>query len=185
MHFFMNPINLLVSRNSMRPTLYVPFISKAFRLLVVSVLISTYSSLAFAGADEHKIQGLWVDNKDPSRQKFAVMLEDCGSKVCGSLYWLKKPLFANGLPKRDKHNPNESLRDRPLCGLQILTGFQPANDALWQDGEIYNPDDGLTFSSTMKLSPEGTLKIRGYVGISLFGKTLEWVRPAEEITRCK
>jgi uncharacterized protein (DUF2147 family) len=185
MHFFMNPINLLVSRNSMRPTLYVPFISKAFRLLVVSVLISTYSSLAFAGADEHKIQGLWVDNKDPSRQKFAVMLEDCGSKVCGSLYWLKKPLFANGLPKRDKHNPNESLRDRPLCGLQILTGFQPANDALWQDGEIYNPDDGLTFSSTMKLSPEGTLKIRGYVGISLFGKTLEWVRPTEEITRCK
>lgn len=185
MHFFMNPINLLVSRNSMRPTLYVPFISKAFRLLVVSVLISTYSSLAFAGADEHKIQGLWVDNKDPSRQKFAVMLEDCGSKVCGSLYWLKKPLFANGLPKRDKHNPNESLRDRPLCGLQILTGFQAANDALWQDGEIYNPDDGLTFSSTMKLSPEGTLKIRGYVGISLFGKTVEWVRPAEEITRCK
>ena len=185
MHFFMNPINLLVSRNSMRPTLYVPFISKAFRLLVVSVLISTYSSLAFAGADEHKIQGLWVDNKDPSRQKFAVMVEDCGSKVCGSLYWLKKPLFANGLPKRDKHNPNESLRDRPLCGLQILTGFQPANDALWQDGEIYNPDDGLTFSSTMKLSPEGTLKIRGYVGISLFGKTLEWVRPTEEITRCK
>ena len=185
MHFFMNPINLLVSRNSMRPTLCVPFISKTVRLLVVSVLISTFSTTALAGAAEHKIQGLWVDNKDPSRQKFAVMVEDCGSKVCGSLYWLKKPLFANGLPKRDKHNPNEALRDRPLCGLQILTGFQPANDALWQDGEIYNPDDGLTFSSTMKLSPEGTLKIRGYVGISLFGKTLEWVRPAEEITRCK
>lgn len=185
MHFFMNSINLLVSRNSMRPTLCLSFISKTVRLLVVSVLICTFSTRAFAGANEHKIQGLWVDNKDPSRQKFAVMVEDCGSKVCGSLYWLKKPLFANGLPKRDKHNPNEALRDRPLCGLQILTGFQPANDALWQDGEIYNPDDGLTFSSTMKLSPEGTLKIRGYVGISLFGKTLEWVRPAEEITRCK
>ena len=113
------------------------------------------------------------------------MVEDCGSKVCGSLYWLKKPVSANGLPKRDKHNPNEALRDRPLCGLQILTGFQSANDALWQDGEIYNPDDGLTFSSTMKLSPEGTLKIRGYVGISLFGKTLEWVRPVEEINSCK
>ena len=173
------------NRHPIRATLSASVMSKTIRLLVLSVLVGAFSTSALAGADEHKIQGLWVDNKDPSRQKFAVMVEDCGSKVCGSLYWLKKPLSANGLPKRDKHNPNEALRDRSLCGLQILTGFQPANDALWQDGEIYNPDDGLTFSSTMKLSPEGTLKIRGYVGISLFGKTLEWVRPAEEITRCK
>ena len=173
------------NRHAMRATLSASVMSKTIRLLVLSVLVGAFSTSALAGAAEHKIQGLWVDNKDPSRQKFAVMVEDCGSKVCGSLYWLKKPLFANGQPKRDKHNPNEALRDRPLCGLQILTGFQPANDALWQDGEIYNPDDGLTFSSTMKLSPEGTLKIRGYVGISLFGKTVEWVRPAEEITRCK
>jgi uncharacterized protein (DUF2147 family) len=173
------------NRKSIRATLSAPVMSKTISLLALSVLVGAFSTSALAGAAGHKIQGLWVDNKDPNRQKFAVMVEDCGSKVCGSLYWLKKPLFANGLPKRDKHNPNEALRDRPLCGLQILTGFQPANDALWQDGEIYNPDDGLTFSSTMKLSPEGTLKIRGYVGISLFGKTLEWVRPAEEITRCK
>ena len=173
------------NRHAMRATLSATVMSKTIRLLVLSVLVGAFSTSALAGAAEHKIQGLWVDNKDPSRQKFAVMVEDCGSKVCGSLYWLKKPVSANGLPKRDKHNPNEALRDRPLCGLQILTGFQPASDELWQDGEIYNPDDGLTFSSTMKLSPEGTLKIRGYVGISLFGKTLEWVRPAEEITRCK
>ena len=173
------------NRHAMRATLSAPVMSKTIRLLVLSVLVGAFSTSALAGAAEHKIQGLWVDNKDPNRQKFAVMVEDCGSKLCGSLYWLKKPVSANGLPKRDKHNPNESLRDRPLCGLQILTGVQAANDALWQDGEIYNPDDGLTFSSTMKLSPEGTLKIRGYVGISLFGKTLEWVRPAEEITRCK
>ena len=173
------------NRKSIRATLSAPVMSKTISLLALSVLVGAFSTSALAGAAEHKIQGLWVDNKDPNRQKFAVMVEDCGSKVCGSLYWLKKPVSSNGLPKRDKHNPNEAMRDRPLCGLQILTGFQPANDALWQDGEIYNPDDGLTFSSTMKLSPEGTLKIRGYVGISLFGKTLEWVRPAEEITRCK
>ena len=169
----------------MRSRLCDPFIGKIVCLLVGSVLVCAFSAAALADGAEHKIQGLWVDNKDPSRQKFAVMVENCGSKLCGSLYWLKMPLSSNGLPKRDKHNPNEALRDRPLCGLQILTGFQPANDALWQDGEIYNPDDGLFFSSTMKLSPEGVLNIRGYVGISLFGKTLEWVRPTEEISRCK
>ena len=146
-----------------------------------SVLITS----AFANPVADDIHGLWVDNKDPDRQKFAVIVEDCGSKLCGRLYWLKKPLSANGLPKRDKHNSNETLRDRPLCGLQILTGFQYVSDNTWNSGEIYNPDDGLTFSSTMKLAPEGSLKIRGYVGISLFGKTLEWVRPTEEIARCK
>ena len=154
-------------------------------LIFALSLTSALSPSAFAGSVANDIHGLWINNKDVEKQKFAVMVEDCGSKLCGRLYWLKKPLSASGLPKRDKHNPNEALRDRPLCGLQILTGFQYVGDNTWNAGEIYNPDDGLTFSSTMKLAPEGSLKIRGYVGISLFGKTLEWVRPTEEIARCK
>ena len=154
-------------------------------LIVALSLTSAISPSAFAGSVANDIHGLWINNKDVDKQKFAVMVEDCGNKLCGRLYWLRKPLSADGLPKRDKHNPNEALRDRPLCGLQILTGFQYVGDSTWNAGEIYNPDDGLTFSSTMKLAPDGSLKIRGYVGISLFGKTLEWVRPTEEITRCR
>ena len=155
------------------------------RLLGALMLSNVLVPTAFANPVGDNIHGLWVNNKDPDRQKFAVMVEDCGSKLCGRLYWLKKPLSASGLPKRDKHNSNEVLRDRPLCGLQILTGFQYVSDNTWNAGEIYNPDDGLTFNSTMKLATDGSLKIRGYVGISLFGKTVEWVRPTEEITRCK
>ena len=166
-------------RRFTRDALILPVLLRA--LILSSLLVPS----AFANPVADDIHGLWVDNKDLDRQKFAVMVEDCGSKLCGRLYWLKKPLSASGLPKRDKHNSNETLRERPLCGLQILTGFQYVNDNTWNAGEIYNPDDGLTFSSTMKLAPEGSLKIRGYVGISLFGKTVEWVRPAEEITRCK
>ncbi|CAN1485902.1 Domain of unknown function DUF2147 [Methylophilaceae bacterium] len=154
-------------------------------LIFALSLTSALSTPAFAGSVADDIHGLWINNKDVEKQKFAVMVEDCGKKLCGRLYWLKKPLTASGLPKRDKHNPNEALRDRPLCGLQILTGFQYVGDNTWNTGEIYNPDDGLTFSSSIKLAPEGALKIRGYVGISLFGKTLEWVRPTEEIARCK
>ena len=154
-------------------------------LIAALSLTSAISPSAFAGSVANDIHGLWINNKEVDKQKFAVMVEDCGNKLCGRLYWLRKPLSADGLPKRDKHNPNEALRDRPLCGLQILTGFQNVGDSTWNAGEIYNPDDGLTFSSTMKLAPEGSLKIRGYVGISLFGKTLEWVRPTEEITRCR
>ena len=89
-----------------------------------------------------------------------------------------------GEPKRDRHNPDAALRERPLCGLRILTGFRRAKESTWSSGHIYNPNDGRTFSSTMSLQHDGSLRIRGYVGVSLFGKTVEWVRPQEPLERC-
>jgi uncharacterized protein (DUF2147 family) len=104
--------------------------------------------------------------------------------LCGRIYWQKKPLSADGQPKRDRHNPDAALRERPLCGLRILTGFRHTKDGAWSAGHIYNPNDGRTYSSTLQLEPDGSLRIRGYVGLSLFGKTVEWVRPQEVLARC-
>lgn len=129
------------------------------------------------------VRGVWVDNQESDRQKVGVLIEDCDGLLCGRIYWLKKPLY-RGQPKRDRHNPDAALRDRPLCGLRILTGFQRAEDGTWNDGEVYNPNDGRTFSSTLHLENDGSLQIRGYIGISLFGKTVEWVRPQENLERC-
>jgi uncharacterized protein (DUF2147 family) len=129
------------------------------------------------------IRGLWVDHRDGDKRKVGVWIEDCDGLLCGRIYWLKKPL-SGGAPKRDQHNPDAALRDRPLCGLQILSGFRRAKEANWTAGHIYNPNDGHTFNSTIHLEPDGSLKIRGYVGVALFGKTVEWVRPSEPPERC-
>lgn len=150
------------------------------------LLLTAQASSAALGKQNNAndIHGLWVDNKDVDKQKVAIQIEDCGTSLCGRIYWLKKPFNKEGQPKHDKHNSNSTLRNRPLCGLQILSGFRYSKDNTWGDGQIYNPDDGYTFKSTMSLKEDGTLNVRGYVGISLLGKTVEWVRPKEKIEQC-
>lgn len=82
-----------------------------------------------------------------------------------------------GEPKMDEHNPEKSLRNRPVVGLEIVHGFESAGDGKWDGATIYNPHNGKTYKCTARLTDDGhTLKIRGYVGIPLFGDTQEWTR---------
>jgi len=82
-----------------------------------------------------------------------------------------------GDPKRvDAKNPAEKLRQRPLLGTVILqnTAFDGAGS--WEDGTIYDPNNGKTYSCTLKLRNANTLELRGYVGFSLLGRTEVWTR---------
>ena len=80
--------------------------------------------------------------------------------------------------KKDTKNPDESLRDRTIMGSKIMWGFKPVNDqkTKWKDGTIYDPNNGKTYSCKLKLDEDGKLNIRGYIGISLFGRTAIWTR---------
>jgi uncharacterized protein (DUF2147 family) len=139
------------------------------------------AAVAFAeteSARSNDVRGLWVDQRDPGKRKVGLW-----SELCGRIVWLRKPL-SGGRPKQDKHNPDVRLRDRPLCGLRILSGFRRAGAGVWNAGQVYNPGDGRTFSSTMTLEGDGGLRIRGYVGAALFGKTVNWVRPQDRLSPC-
>jgi uncharacterized protein (DUF2147 family) len=149
----------------------------------VAAVALAASAAVPAPASTDDIRGLWVDHRVGDKRKVAVWIEDCDGLLCGRIFWLKKPL-SGGIPKRDTHNPDAALQSRPLCGLKILSGFQPARERHWTAGQIYNPNDGRTFKSTIELEQDGSLRIRGYVGIALFGKTVEWVRPQEPLERC-
>jgi uncharacterized protein (DUF2147 family) len=155
--------------------------------VAVLLLASALASPA-PGASVHAVtddvRGLWVDHRENDKRKVAIWVDDCNGLLCGSIYWQKKPLTASGRPKHDRHNPDTALRDRPLCGLTILTGFRRAQEGTWNAGQIYNPGDGQTYSSTLQLERDGSLRIHGYVGLPLFGKVVEWVRPKETLERC-
>jgi uncharacterized protein (DUF2147 family) len=152
-------------------------------LLLAALALTAPASGAPASEDSRQIRGLWVDHREVDQRKVAVWIEDCDDLLCGRIYWLNKPLSAGGQPKRDRLNPDAALRDRPLCGLTVLTGFRQVEEGTWS-GRIYNPNDGRTYSSTMRLEPDGSLGIRGYVGLTLFGKTVVWVRPQVALARC-
>lgn len=80
-----------------------------------------------------------------------------------------------GIVKTDLKNPDESLRKRPILGMEILRDFV-YNDGKWTDGKIYDPKSGKTYSCNMNIEENGDLHMRGYVGISLLGRTETWKR---------
>lgn len=99
-------------------------------------------------------------------------------KFYGKLVWLKFPIDdETNKPKLDKKNPEEALKSRPVWGLVILKDFVfDADDNEWNDGEIYDPKSGKTYSCYMEFENAETLKIRGYIGFSFIGRTTLWTR---------
>jgi uncharacterized protein (DUF2147 family) len=79
-----------------------------------------------------------------------------------------------GYVPRDEHNPNPSLRAQPLCGLRLMGGFQPSKrtKGKWDSGWVYDPESGKTYSGSITEIDDGTVKLRGYIGIPLFGRSL-------------
>ena len=107
----------------------------------------------------------------------AVEIAPCGLKFCGSIVRLKEPLDDDGKLKHDANNPNKILRNRSIIGLPLLANFVASTEGnVWEDGTIYNPEDGKTYSCTLTLLDTETLKVRGYVGLPMFGKTQIWKR---------
>ena len=85
----------------------------------------------------------------------------------GDYYFGKSIWVAN--PRKDTKNPKQSLRQRDVLGIELLTDFS-FNNGVYSNGEIYDPESGKTYDCKMTLDGD-RLKVRGYVGISLFGRT--------------
>lgn len=96
----------------------------------------------------------------------------------GKIIWLKEPIDPEtGKPKLDKRNPDESKRAVPTLGLINMHGFTyNEEDKVWEDGHIYDPKNGKEYSCKMELQDNNTLKVRGYIGVSLIGRTDTWTR---------
>jgi uncharacterized protein (DUF2147 family) len=127
-------------------------------------------SLAQVKADD--IIGVWlITGKQPAK----IQVYKSAGKYYGKITWLKFP-SENGKPKIDNNNPAKSKRNQPIIGLLILKGFEFDGDDEWGDGDIYDPESGTTYNCYLSLKDKNTLRVRGYVGISLFGRTELWKR---------
>ncbi|QEM09065.1 DUF2147 domain-containing protein [Mucilaginibacter rubeus] len=139
------------------------------RFALILLTIAAVSINAKAQSD--KIEGLWYN--DVKSAKIQITKENNG-KFYGKVVWLKEPL-KNGKPKVDEMNTDEKLRSRPRLGLPVLADFVKDGENKYSGGTIYDPNNGKTYSCKMTCKGE-TLDIRGYIGISLFGRTTTWSR---------
>lgn len=138
---------------------------KYIPLFFLAVFIGfVFPSVVFA--QSHDAQGYWLtENK-----RAVVHTFECDQGLCGKIHWI-----IEGGMQYDEKNPDEAKRSAPMCGLQILWGFKK-DGTDWDDGHIYKADDGEIYSANIELKDENTLSLRGYVGISLFGKSQVWTR---------
>ena len=149
-------------------------------LLLASVLAFTSffgaNAVTSTTAEGDAIIGKWLNQEGTSHiQIFKATNDSFAGKFYGKIVWLKEPL-KNGKPKVDDLNPNPAKRSVPLMNLQILKDFvYDADDKEWEDGTIYDTKNGKTYSCYMTLSGN-KLDVRGYVGISMIGRTSVWTR---------
>ena len=149
----------------------LPALSIACAFLIANTALA-------AGPGGNNVTGYWLTES----QRAVVHIQPCEDSMCGTIYWI----IEDGL-QFDEHNDDEELRGRPMCGLKLMGDFEyDEDDNEWEDGFIYKADDGDMYDADMEALEDGTLKLRGYAGISMFGKTQIWtpVNPAD-YKQCK
>jgi uncharacterized protein (DUF2147 family) len=142
-------------------------------VLLFTLFLSALTMPALAqdpGADD--IVGLWESGSGKAR----VLITKAGNFYYGRIVWLKEPLNEEKKPKTDKNNPDESKRSAALLGLKMLSGFEFKGKNSWEDGTIYDPESGSTYNCVISMEDKNTMNIRGFIGISAFGRTDVWKR---------
>ena len=135
--------------------------------------ILLFTLISFAGLAQNKdaVIGKWINSTGEAH----VDITKRGEKYFGKIVWLKEPKDEKGNIKTDLKNPEASLRSKPILGLEILKNFI-FEDGKWTDGKIYDPKSGKTYSCNMTMKGRDILNMRGYVGISLIGRSETWKR---------
>lgn len=71
----------------------------------------------------------------------------------------------------------DARRDQPIIGMTLITGLRKTGDNEWSGGEILDPESGKLYKTKLSLADNGTrLNVRGFIGISLLGRTQTWER---------
>lgn len=147
----------------------------------VILLFTIISSMAFGKAEE--VIGKWITEKAENGNQIIVEIyETADKKYNGKIIELTMPVYTEGefvgKEKMDLENPDENLKHRTLRGIDFVSGFSYSEkEDKFEDGKIYNPTNGKTYNSYMKLQKDGKLLVKGSIDKKgLIGKKQIWTR---------
>ncbi|MEI6020271.1 MAG: DUF2147 domain-containing protein [Bacteroidota bacterium] len=141
-------------------------------LVIVYSCLFLIQTQAQNKSEANKILGLWQTGSGKGR----IQISAYGDKFGGKLVWLKEPLDEKGNPKMDIKNPDEAKRKNPKIGINNLLGFTYEGKGKYENGTIYDPENGKIYKCVMTLENDSILKVRGYIGITMVGRTDVWKR---------
>lgn len=108
--------------------------------------------------------GVWVNDTG----RGAIEIKQCGDKLCGHVVWVKDAADIEG------------------CGRQIIGDVSTSGSGVWGDGWIYSPERKRNFNVELTPQADGTLKVKGFAGVSFLSRTMIWTKaPADlDLARC-
>ena len=135
-----------------------------------------------AQAQQGSVMGTWLIASGKAQVRIQPCADPASGPLCGYIAALINPTGPDGkvvAPEQanDFRNPDPALRSRKVLGMPLIWGFKKgAEPNSFEDGQIYNGENGKTYNANITLQPDGKLRLRGYVGTPLFGETQVWTR---------
>ncbi|WNG38377.1 DUF2147 domain-containing protein [Archangium minus] len=145
----------------------------ATRWLGLATLTVLFATSALAQAPS--AVGRWTTIDDETKKpKSVVVIYEEGGKLFGKVEKLFREPNEEQNPLCDKCEG--TLKNQPIIGMVILRDLKKDGDE-WTGGTILDPANGKTYKSKIAVEDGGKkLKIRGYIGVALIGRTQYWVR---------
>ena len=145
------------------------------RSLVVAALLVGAAFSAFAQATSPA--GVWKTIDDGTKkEKSLVRIVDSGGVYSGKVEKFLDPETAKDVTCKDC---SDDRKDKPILGMTIIRNMKQSADdkAVFEGGDILDPNSGKLYKAKMTVIDGGSkLEVRGFIGISLIGRTQTWIR---------
>ena len=141
--------------------------------ILTAVVFSSLSSLAFA----QDITGTWknIDDKTGSSKAVLEIRQESNGTFTAKV--IKITPLPGYTPKESCVNCPAPYTNKPILGMDVLTGLKYVEGLNFSGGKIIDPLSGNIYSMKAKLTPNGKrLNLRGYVGISALGRSQTWIK---------
>jgi uncharacterized protein (DUF2147 family) len=146
-----------------------------------SLLVLLFISFIIKAQNADDVIGTWKNGEGTG---IIQIYKTTSGHYAGKIIWLKEPIDTEtGKAKLDKRNPDKTKRTVPTLGLVNMRNFKfDEDDKVWENGKIYDPKNGKEYSCKMQFAKgnKDKLEVRGYVGISLLGRTDTWTRQPKQ-----
>ena len=150
------------------------------KLCLVAAVLAAMAGPTWAQAPT--VAGIWLTESGKAQVRIEPCANPATGALCGFIVGLIDPKGPDGAAiapdaATDYRNPDPAQRSRKVIGMPLIWGFKKAAEPnSFEDGKIYNGEDGKTYSANISLLPDGKLRLRGYVGSPMFGQTQIWTR---------
>jgi len=150
------------------------------RSMLLAALLGMLASSA--SAQQGTVMGTWLTASGKAQVRIAACADAKIGPICGTIVALIEPRGPDGTvvsPEvaTDWRNTDSALRGRKVLGMPLIWGFKKTSDPnTFEEGQIYNGENGKIYNANISLQPDGKLRLRGYVGAAMFGETQLWTR---------